>query len=39
MVGNRKLADVIRGHCLAIEFMGDLEEALSDTCHGNPPIS
>ena len=31
IVKNRKLADVIKRHCLAIELMGDLEETVSAT--------
>ena len=36
---NRKLADVIRRHCLTVEFMGYLEETVSGTSMWNFPIS
>ena len=36
-MGNRKLADVIRRHFATVDFMGDLEEAVSDTLHGKFP--
>ena len=29
------MADVIKGHCQTVEFMGDLEGGVSDTSHGN----
>ena len=32
-----KLADVIMGHCLTVEFMGDLEEMVCGTAHWESP--
>ena len=34
IVKNHKWADVIKRPCLTVDFMGDLEETVSDTTHG-----
>ena len=39
IVKNQKLADVIRRHCLITDFIGDLEETVSDTFHVKFPNS